>query len=99
MALRCHLFRFNAGRTGVRQLYRNRRAAKDMCEATPFTLYITGMTQNFTTLPQGHGSQYYHGVQWDMRDSAWRYITILDHRALTDLRYTAALPLDILRAL
>ncbi|EBS4567486.1 YceK/YidQ family lipoprotein [Salmonella enterica subsp. enterica serovar Tanger] len=31
------------------------------------------------TIPgQGHGNQYYPGVQWDMRDSAWRYITILD---------------------
>ncbi|MBL0814365.1 YceK/YidQ family lipoprotein, partial [Klebsiella michiganensis] len=24
------------------------------------------------------GNQYYPGVQWDVRDSAWRYITILD---------------------
>ncbi len=31
------------------------------------------------TIPgQGHGNQYYPGVQWDVRDSAWRYITILD---------------------
>ncbi|ECY7870737.1 YceK/YidQ family lipoprotein [Salmonella enterica subsp. enterica serovar Wilhelmsburg] len=31
------------------------------------------------TIPgQGHGNQYYPGVQWDMRDTAWRYITILD---------------------
>ena len=27
---------------------------------------------------QGHGNQYYPGVQWDVRDSAWRYVTILD---------------------
>jgi uncharacterized protein YceK len=27
---------------------------------------------------QGHGNQYYPGVQWDVRDSSWRYITILD---------------------
>lgn len=27
---------------------------------------------------QGHGNQYYPGVQWDMRDGAWRYITVLD---------------------
>ena len=26
----------------------------------------------------GHGNQYYPGVQWDVRDSAWRYLTILD---------------------
>ncbi len=31
------------------------------------------------TIPgQGHGNQYYPGVQWDLRDSAWRYVTILD---------------------
>ncbi len=30
------------------------------------------------TIPgQGHGNQYYPGVQWDVRDSAWRYVTIL----------------------
>lgn len=27
---------------------------------------------------QGHGNQYYPGVQWDLRDSPWRYVTILD---------------------
>lgn len=27
---------------------------------------------------QGYGNQYYLGVQWDMRDYAWRYITVLD---------------------
>ncbi|EFI6215627.1 TPA: YceK/YidQ family lipoprotein [Escherichia coli] len=31
-----------------------------------------------TILGQGHGNQYYPGVQWDVRDSAWRYVTILD---------------------
>ena len=31
-----------------------------------------------TTPGQGHGNQYYPGVQWDVRDSAWRYVTILD---------------------
>ncbi|EFA4403110.1 YceK/YidQ family lipoprotein [Escherichia coli] len=31
------------------------------------------------TIPgQGHGNQYYPGVQWDVRDSAWHYVTILD---------------------
>ncbi len=30
------------------------------------------------TIPgQGHGNQYYPGVQWDVRDSARRYVTIL----------------------
>ncbi len=31
-----------------------------------------------TVSGQGHGNQYYPGVQWDMRDSAWRYLTVLD---------------------
>ena len=34
------------------------------------------------TVPgQGHGNQYYPGVQWDVRDSAWRYLTILTCRS------------------
>lgn len=31
-----------------------------------------------TVSGQGHGNQYYPGVQWAMRDSAWRYLTVLD---------------------
>ena len=31
-----------------------------------------------TVSGQGHGNQYYPGVQWDMRDSPWRYIRVLD---------------------
>jgi uncharacterized protein YceK len=31
------------------------------------------------TMPgQGHGNQFYPGVKWDIRDGAWRVITILD---------------------
>ena len=42
------------------------------------------------TIPgQGHGNQYYPGVQWDVRDSAWRYVTILD------LPFSLVLPLDM----
>lgn len=26
----------------------------------------------------GHGNQYYPGVQWDLRDTPWRYITVID---------------------
>ena len=34
---------------------------------------------NSRTIPgQGHGNQYYPGVKWDLRDSAWRYVTIID---------------------
>ncbi|EOT1256895.1 YceK/YidQ family lipoprotein [Cronobacter sakazakii] len=27
---------------------------------------------------QGHGNQYYPGVQWDVRDRPWRFILMLD---------------------
>lgn len=31
------------------------------------------------TVPgQGHGNTWYPGVQWDLRDSGWRIITVLD---------------------
>ena len=44
------------------------------------TLVLSGCGSIISrTLPgQGHGNQYYPGVQWDVRDSAWRYLTILD---------------------
>lgn len=42
------------------------------------------------TVPgQGHGNQYYPGVQWDVRDSSWRYITILDLPFSAGVRYVA----------
>ncbi|MCY9798254.1 YceK/YidQ family lipoprotein [Citrobacter braakii] len=47
------------------------------------------------TIPgQGHGNQYYPGVQWDVRDSAWRYVTILD-LPFSLVLDTLLLPLDI----
>ncbi|MFZ1872547.1 YceK/YidQ family lipoprotein [Serratia sp. D1N4] len=31
------------------------------------------------TIPgAGHGHQYYPGVQWDLRDTPWRYVTVID---------------------
>ncbi|AKF37786.1 TPA: YceK/YidQ family lipoprotein [Yersinia enterocolitica] len=27
---------------------------------------------------QGHGHQYYPGVQWDMRAGPWKYVTVID---------------------
>ena len=46
------------------------------------------------TVPgQGHGNQYYPGVQWDVRDSAWRYLTILDLQ-FSLVFDTLLLPLD-----
>lgn len=45
-----------------------------------FTSLLTGCGSiiSRTVSGQGQGNQYYPGVQWDMRDSAWRYLTILD---------------------
>lgn len=47
-----------------------------------------------TIAGQGHGNQYYPGVQWDVRDSAWRYVTILD-LPFSLLLDTLLLPIDI----
>ncbi|MCU7328774.1 YceK/YidQ family lipoprotein [Escherichia albertii] len=47
------------------------------------------------TMPgQGHGNQYYPRVQWDVRDSAWRYVTILD-LPFSLVIDTLLLPIDI----
>ncbi|MDR7341905.1 uncharacterized protein YceK [Pantoea alhagi] len=46
------------------------------------------------TVPgQGHGNQYYPGVQWDVRDTPWRFLTILDV-PLSALLDTLLLPVD-----
>ncbi len=46
------------------------------------------------TMPgQGHGNQYYPGVQWDLRDSAWRYVTVIDV-PLSMIVDTFMLPID-----
>ncbi|WP_436875907.1 YceK/YidQ family lipoprotein [Siccibacter turicensis] len=47
------------------------------------------------TIPgQGKGNQYYPGVQWDVRDSAWWYVTILD-LPFSLVFDTLLLPVDI----
>lgn len=47
------------------------------------------------TIPgQGKGNQYYPGVQWDVRDSAWRYVTILE-LPFSLVFDTLLLPVDI----
>ena len=47
------------------------------------------------TVPgQGHGNQCYPGVQWDVRDSAWRWLTILD-LPFSLVFDTLLLPIDI----
>lgn len=46
------------------------------------------------TVPgQGQGNQYYPGVQWDVRDGAWRVLTILD-LPLSLVMDTLLLPVD-----
>lgn len=46
------------------------------------------------TVPgQGNGHQYYPGVQWDMREGAWRYLTVLD-LPLSLIADTLLLPVD-----
>ncbi|WP_410015770.1 YceK/YidQ family lipoprotein [Sodalis sp. C49] len=43
---------------------------------------------------QGHGHQYYPGVQWDLRDTPWKYITIID-LPLSMVVDTILLPVDM----
>lgn len=46
------------------------------------------------TIPgQGHGNQYYPCVQWDVRDSSWRFLTVLD-LPLSLVFDTLLLPID-----
>jgi len=46
------------------------------------------------TVPgQGHGNQYYPGVQWDLRDSPWRFVTVIDV-PLSMIVDTFMLPVD-----
>lgn len=41
----------------------------------------------------GHGHQYYPGVQWDLRDTPWRYVTVIDV-PLSMVVDTVMLPFD-----
>ncbi|MGE9550474.1 YceK/YidQ family lipoprotein [Erwinia amylovora] len=46
------------------------------------------------TMPgQGHGNQFYPGVQWDVRDTPWRFLTIID-LPLSLVVDTLLLPVD-----
>ncbi|PIJ51904.1 hypothetical protein BL250_02775 [Erwinia sp. OLTSP20] len=42
---------------------------------------------------QGHGHQYYPGVRWDVRDTPWRVLTIID-LPLSAVLDTLLLPID-----
>ncbi|HDL7646901.1 TPA: YceK/YidQ family lipoprotein [Yersinia enterocolitica] len=46
-----------------------------------------------TVLGQGHGHQYYPGVQWDMREEPWKYVMVTDV-PLSMIVDTFMLPID-----
>ncbi|BDH46320.1 lipoprotein [Salmonella enterica subsp. enterica serovar Choleraesuis] len=59
-----------------------------------FCLSGCGSIISRTVPGQGHGNQYYPGVQWDLRDSSWRYLTVLD-LPFSLIFDTLLLPIDI----
>ena len=61
--------------------------------AAAFWLSGCGSIISRTIPGQGHGSQYYPGVQWDVRDGPWRVLTILD-LPLSLVMDTLLLPVD-----
>ncbi|EXU74595.1 YceK/YidQ family lipoprotein [Erwinia mallotivora] len=56
---------------------------------------LSGCGSNISrTMPgQGHGNQFYPGVQWDVRDTPWRFLTIID-LPLSLVVDTLLLPVD-----
>ncbi|AVF35224.1 YceK/YidQ family lipoprotein [Rahnella sikkimica] len=65
------------------------------CVLALLTTVLTGCGSIISrTVPgQGHGNQYYPGVQWDLRDSPWRYVTVIDV-PLSMIVDTFMLPID-----
>lgn len=65
------------------------------CVLALLTTLLTGCGSIISrTVPgQGHGNQYYPGVQWDLRDSPWRYVTVIDV-PLSMIVDTFMLPID-----
>jgi uncharacterized protein YceK len=66
---------------GYTQRFLNRRACVGKIIAVlVMALLLSGCGSIISrTVPgQGHGNQYYPGVRWDVREGAWRYITVLD---------------------
>ncbi|MCU5775380.1 YceK/YidQ family lipoprotein [Erwiniaceae bacterium BAC15a-03b] len=59
-----------------------------------FCLTGCGSIISRTVSGQGHGNQYYPGVQWDVRDTPWRFLTIID-LPLSLVVDTLLLPVDI----
>ncbi len=60
---------------------------------TVATLSGCGSIISRTVPGQGHDNQYYPGVQWDLRDGPWRYITVIDV-PLSMIVDTFMLPID-----
>ncbi|QKJ86735.1 YceK/YidQ family lipoprotein [Paramixta manurensis] len=58
-----------------------------------FALSGCGSIISRTVPGQGHGNQYYPGVQWDVRASPWRFLTIID-LPLSLVADTLLLPVD-----
>lgn len=65
------------------------------CVLALLTTLLTGCGSIISrTVPgQGHCNQYYPGVQWDLRDSPWRYVTVIDV-PLSMIVDTFMLPID-----
>lgn len=42
------------------------------------TLCLSGCGSIISRTVPGQGHQYYPGVRWDLRDTVWRYLTVLD---------------------
>ena len=57
------------------------------------TLSGCGSIISRTVPGQGHDNQYYPGVQWDLRDGPWRYVTVIDV-PLSMIVDTFMLPID-----
>lgn len=61
--------------------------------AATVTLTGCGSIISRTVPGQGHGNQYYPGVQWDVREGPWRYVTVIDV-PLSMIVDTFMLPID-----
>ncbi|WP_057650060.1 YceK/YidQ family lipoprotein [Yersinia frederiksenii] len=78
----------------VRQIQRKKSVIRITFLLVGMTL-LTGCGSIISrTVPgQGHGHQYYPGVQWDMREGPWKYITVIDV-PLSMIVDTFMLPID-----
>lgn len=80
-----------------------RKASKYICKARVAKAMVAGLAVvtlsgcgsiiSRTVPGQGHSNQYYPGVQWDLRDGPWRYVTVIDV-PLSMIVDTFMLPID-----